>query len=107
MDFLGPVYQELGMESHHPLLDQYNSLQNLWTHDAMFEMEMASSTRQSRKLANLLNQIVMPVLRARDYKKKPFDIGSGEELVLIENPRVLLLACKVANEWSNLKIHIE
>jgi hypothetical protein len=99
MDFLQPIYTELKLDLDQEKIDSYPSLQTLWNQDAIFELEMASGTREKQKLLRILHQIVLPVLRARDYKIRPFRIGNDEELVLIENPRALVLAREVAKEW--------
>ena len=100
MDFLLPIYTDLKFELDQEKMDSYPSLQALWNQDALFELEMASETRIKQKLMYVLNQVVLPVIRARDYKIRPFKIGNDEELVLKENPRALYLAREVAKEWA-------
>lgn len=83
MDILEEIYGTLSLTMPEPGL--YPTLQDLWKEDGEFELLMREVDPTA---VRMMTSLIMPTLRAEDYKAKPFDPRPGEELVLLRDGRV-------------------
>lgn len=91
MDLLQEVYGALSLTMPDPT--QYPTLQNLWKEDGEFELLMRE---EDPRAVRVLTSLLMPALRAEDYRQHPFDVRPGEELILLRDARTRGRVLKLA-----------
>lgn len=104
MEFIGRVYAALGWAEPPPLDPPDQPLCDFWKNNGGFDLRFNTihSPPKQRECAAILDRVMLSVLRVYDFRAHPetTPLEPNEELiVLIDDPRYIALALRVAGTW--------